>query len=74
MVAAAAAALVASVVGLSALAVQQARSYDALAKEEQEGNPRTTEALPSRRVSEQAEAVGSFLVDALKKPEPGRRW
>ena len=63
----AAAALVASVVGLSALAAEQARSNAALT----DANANTRRALAQSETSrQQAEAVGNFLVDALKKPDP----
>jgi eukaryotic-like serine/threonine-protein kinase len=80
-VTAAAAALVASVVGLSALAAEQARSNAALT----DANGKTRKALEETRQArddtkaaltqseesrQQAEAVGNFLVDALKKPDP----
>ena len=80
-VTAAGAALVVGVVGLSTIAAQQARSYAALER----ANDETREALRQARDArdevraalaqseeslKQAEAVGNFLVDALKKPDP----
>jgi serine/threonine protein kinase/tetratricopeptide (TPR) repeat protein len=77
----AAVALVAGVVGLSAVAALQARSNAALTK----ANGETRRALAETRAAQnataaalglseesrkQAEAVGDFLVDALKKPDP----
>ena len=66
-VTAAAAALLAGVVGLSALAAEQARSNAAL----KDANGKTIQALArSEESRQQAEAVGNFLVDAFKKPDP----
>ena len=66
-VTAAAAALMAGVVGLAALAAEQARSFAALKKANGETKAALAQSEESRR---QAEAVGNFLVDALKKPDP----
>ena len=80
-VTAASVSLVAGVVGLSALAVQQARANSALTK----ANGRTLDALGQARKArdeaaaalawseesrKQAEAVGNFLVDSFRKPDP----
>ena len=81
LVASAAVALVASVVGLSALAAEQARSNAALfvahtktqdaLEQTRKAQEATKEALAQSEASrQQAEAVGTFLVDALKKPDP----
>jgi serine/threonine protein kinase/tetratricopeptide (TPR) repeat protein len=81
VVSAAAAALLAGVIGLSAVAAVQARSNAALHR----ANDQTRQALADTRAAQkqtgaalaqseesrtQAEAVGDFLVDALKKPDP----
>jgi hypothetical protein len=80
-VAAAAAGFLAAVIGLSAVAVVQAKSNAALAR----ANSDTRTALAETRMAQQetaaalvqseesrkqAEAVGNFLIDALRRPEP----
>jgi tetratricopeptide (TPR) repeat protein/tRNA A-37 threonylcarbamoyl transferase component Bud32 len=80
-VTAAAAAVLAGLVGLTALAAQQARSNRALTR----ANSATLAALGEARQArdaaraalvqseesrKEAEAVGNFMVDALKKPDP----
>ena len=74
-------AMVAVVIGLSAVAAEQSRSNAALKKangetslaliETQKAQKATVAALGQSEGSrEQAEAVGKFLVEALKKPDP----
>jgi serine/threonine protein kinase len=66
-VAAAVVALVASVVGLGAVAGVQSRANSALRK----ANDATKQALAhSEESRKQAEAVSSFLVDAFRSPDP----
>jgi serine/threonine protein kinase/tetratricopeptide (TPR) repeat protein len=81
LVSSAAVALVAGVVGLSAVAVVQSRSNAALTKADgdtraalaqtREASKETLAALgQSEESRKQAEAVGMFLVDAFTKPDP----